>query len=146
MPQVDRDIRIYRIAALLTISHSRTVPIYSRGEVNRIYFLRMMTVVAKDTDSATTVKAIVASITNVYRPLAWTNENFIITNFLSAWGGYPLISCDVLLTWFNKALLEFYKERMKRWAQYRQVAEPDVTHTLRLDRGDLGLKLRVIFR
>ena len=26
------------------------------------------------------------------------NENFIITNFLSAWGGYPFISCDDLLT------------------------------------------------
>ena len=56
MPQVDRSIVVHRIAAMLTISYSRTVPIYSRG-IGKIGFVCSKTaiVMAKNTGYAAMV-------------------------------------------------------------------------------------------
>jgi len=42
------------------------------------------------------------------------NENFIITNFLSTWGGYHFISCDDLIKGEGKETRRRNRKRLQR--------------------------------
>lgn len=66
MPQVDTNIRMHRIAALLTISHSRTVPIYSRGEGKLEICAKNDHSNSNGHQSAATTSTAVVSIINAY--------------------------------------------------------------------------------